>query len=104
MQNISLPSLGMRRKQNFDTAVLNFTFHVLSYSFFWLFLPPFFSFSVIYNVESFILLKVILGKLLGFDERKGRRVVEQDFQGNSRSMLHGFLHFSLVSLTELGSF
>ena len=44
---------------------------------------------------------MFLGKLLGFDERKGRWIVEKDFHGNFRSMLHVFLPFSLVSLTEL---
>ena len=45
-------------------------------------------------------------RILGLDEKKGtgRWVVEQDFHGNFRSMLHGFLPFSLVSLTELCSF
>ena len=50
MQNISLRSLGMRRKQNFeivfrfksDTAVLTFTFRFLSSPLFSLFLPHFF--------------------------------------------------------------
>ena len=43
-------------------------------------------------------------RILGLDEKKGRWVVEQDFHGNFRSMLHGFLPFSLVSLTEVCSF
>jgi len=42
----------------------------------------------------------LLGSL-GLYKRKGRWVVEQDFHGNFRSMLHGFLPFSPVSLTEL---
>ena len=50
MQNISLRSSGMRRKQNFDivfgfksdTAVLTFTFCFLSSPLFLLFLPHFF--------------------------------------------------------------
>ena len=50
MQNISLRSSGMRRKQNFeivfgfksDTAVLTFTFRFLSSLLFLLFLPHFF--------------------------------------------------------------
>ena len=50
MQNISLRSSGMRRKQNFDivfgfksdTAVLTFTFRFLSSLLFSLFLPHFF--------------------------------------------------------------
>ena len=43
-------------------------------------------------------------RILGLDEKKGRWVVEQDFHGNFRSMLHCFLPFSLVSLTEVCSF
>ena len=43
-------------------------------------------------------------RILGLDEKKGRWVVEQDFHGNFRSMLPGFLPFSLVSLTEVCSF
>ena len=48
MQNISLRSSAMHRKQNFeiglkrDTAVLNFTFHFLSSPPLSLFLPHFF--------------------------------------------------------------
>ena len=38
-------------------------------------------------------------KILGLDERKGRWLVEQDFHGIFRSMLHCFLAFSRVSLT-----
>ena len=41
-------------------------------------------------------------KILGLDERKGKWVVEQDiFTAIFGSTLHGFLPFSLVSLTEL---
>ena len=43
-------------------------------------------------------------RILGLDEKKGRWVVEQDFHGNFRSMLHGFCPFFPVSLTELCSF
>ena len=43
-------------------------------------------------------------KILELDKRKGRWVVEQDFHEIFRSMLHGFLPFSPVSLTELSSF
>ena len=32
-------------------------------------------------------------RILGLDEKKGRWVVEQDFHGNFRSMLHGFYLF-----------
>ena len=43
-------------------------------------------------------------RILGLGERKGRWVMEQDFQGFYRSTLHGFLPFSPVSLTEWCSF
>ena len=43
-------------------------------------------------------------RILGLGERKGRWAMEQDFRRDFRSMLHGFLPFSLVSLTELCSF
>ena len=65
MQNISLPSSGMHRKQNFDTALLNFTFHFLSSPFLLLFLPNFFLLVGVYNVEGFILLGKIFRKPLG---------------------------------------
>ena len=41
-------------------------------------------------------------RILGLDERKCRSVVEEDFM--ELFMLHGFLPFPPVSLTELGSF
>ena len=43
-------------------------------------------------------------RILQLGERKCREVVKQDFTEIFISMLHGFLPFSLVSLTELGSF
>ena len=44
-------------------------------------------------------------RILGLGERKGRWVVElKIFMAIFRSMLHGFLPFSPVSLTELCSF
>ena len=44
-------------------------------------------------------------RILGFDERKGRWVVEQEFYGNCRvNQLHdGFLPFPSVFFTELCS-
>ena len=39
-------------------------------------------------------------RILGLEERNGRWVVEEDFKEIFRSMLHGFLPFSPVSLTE----
>ena len=91
MQNISLWSSGMCKKQNFevvfgsksDTAVLTFTFCFLSSPLFLLFLPPFFSCSG--HWVGFILVGKDLRKafrILGWDERKGRWVVEQDFHGS----------------------
>ena len=43
-------------------------------------------------------------RILGLGERKGRWAMEQDFMEIFRSMLHGFLPLSPVSLTELCSF
>ena len=43
-------------------------------------------------------------RILGLGERKGRWAMKQDFHGGFRSMLHGFLPLSPVSLTELCSF
>ena len=43
-------------------------------------------------------------RILELDKRKGRWVVEQDFHEIFRSMLHGFLPFSPVSVTGLSSF
>ena len=43
-------------------------------------------------------------RILGLGERKGRWAMEQDFHGDLRSLLHGFLPLSPVSLTELCSF
>ena len=88
MQNISLRSLGMCRKQNFEgfksnTAVLTLTFRFLSSPLFSLFLPHFFSLAG--HLVGFILVGRVFRKafrILGLDERKGRWVVEQDFHGN----------------------
>ena len=93
MQNISLHSSGMRRKQNFeifwvlgfksDTAVLTFTFRSLSSPLFSLFLPHFFSLAG--HLVGFILVGIVFRKafrILGFGERKGRWAMEQDFQGD----------------------
>ena len=81
MQNISLRSSGMRRKQNFeivfgfksDTAVLTFTFRFLSSLLFSLFLPYFFSLAG--HLVGFILVGRVFRKafrMLGLGERKGR--------------------------------
>ena len=92
MQNISLRSSGMRRKQNFeivfgfksDTAVLTFTFRFLSSLLFSLFLPHFF-FSLAGHLVGLILVGRVFRKdfrILGLGERKGRWVMEQDFHGD----------------------
>ena len=81
MQNISLWSSGMRRKQNFEVA---FTFRFLSLSLFSFFLPHFFFFSWALILVGFILVGKVFRKafrILGLDERKGRWVVKQDFHG-----------------------
>ena len=81
MQNISLRSLGMRRKQNFeivfgfksDTAVLTFTFRFLSSPLFSLFLLHFFSLAG--NLVGFILVGRVFRtafRILGLGERKCR--------------------------------
>ena len=70
MQNISLQSSGMRKKKNFKIVFL-----VLSSPLFSLFLPNFFI-SFVGHLVGFIF------KILETDERKGRWVVEQDFQVN----------------------
>ena len=43
-------------------------------------------------------------RILGLGERKGRWAMEQILMQICRSMLHGFLPLSPVSLTELCSF
>ena len=86
-----------------DTAVLTFTFHLLSGPLFSLLLPQFFSLAgylVGFILEGKVFRKAF--RILGLDERKGRWVVEQDFRIEIfKSMLHGFLLFSVVSLTEV---
>lgn len=79
MQNISLRSSGMRRKQPFFT----FTFPFLSSPLFSLFLLIFFSLAG--HLEGFILMGRVFRKafrILGICERKGRWVMEQDFHGD----------------------
>ena len=113
MQNISLRSSGMHRKQKFeivfrfksDTAVLTFTFRFLSSLLFLLFLPHFFSLAG--HLVGFILVGRFFRKafrILGLDERKGMWVVEQDFHCNFQVNVTRFLPFSVVSLTEFCSF
>ena len=78
MQNISLRSSGMRRKQNFD-----FDF-ALSPPFFFRFFCLIF-FSLAGHLVGFILVGRVFRKvfrILGSGERKGRWVMEQDFHGD----------------------
>ena len=95
MQNISLRSLDMHRKQNFeivlefksDTAVLAFTFRFLSFPLFFTFLASFFfscwAFSRLhFGAKSF--------RILGLGERKGRWAMEQDFHGDLQVNLTWF--------------
>ena len=99
MQNISLRSSGMPRKQNFDsvfgfksdTAVLTFTFPFLSSPCFLLFLLIFFSLAG--HLVGFILMGRVFRKafrILGLGERKGRWVMEQDFHGDLQVNLAWF--------------
>ena len=92
MQNTSLQSSGMRRKQNFevvfgfkgDTAVVTFTFRFLSTPVFSLFLPHFFSLAG--HLIGFVLVGSRVFRkafrILGLDERKGQWAMEQDFHGD----------------------
>ena len=74
MQNISLRSSGMRRKQNFAfSPPLFFRFSCLIF------------FSLAEHLVGFILVGKVVRKafrILVLDERKGRWEVEQDFHGN----------------------
>ena len=77
MQNISLQSSGMRRKQNVK-----------------IFLPHFFSFAG--HLVGFSLVGEVFRKafrILGLDERKGRWVVEQDFHCNFLVNITWFFSF-----------
>ena len=80
MQNISLRSLGIRRKQtNFD-----FYFSLCLLPSFFAFLASFL-FSLAGHLVGFILVGIVFRKafrILGLGERKGRWVMEQDFHGD----------------------
>jgi len=91
VQNISLRSSGMCRKQNFeivfgfksDTAVLTFSFPFLSSPLFSLFLLIFFSLAG--HLVVFILVEKVSGKtlmILGLNERKGRWLWDKIFFSN----------------------
>ena len=85
MQNISLRSSGMRRKQNFDISLS--------------LLPSFFAFlaslffSLAGHLVGFILVGTVFRKafrILGLGERKGRWVMEQDFHGDFQVLVTWF--------------
>ena len=103
MQNISLRSSGMRRKQNFEK---NFDFLGLkvtqqSWLLLFAFSPPFFFrfsclifFSLAGHLVGFILVGRVFRKafrILGLGERKGRWVMEQDFHGDFQVNVTWFL-------------
>ena len=99
MQNISLRSSGMRRKQNFfgfksDTAVLTFTFRFLSSPLFSLFLPHFFFLAG--HLVGFVLVGRVFRKafrILGLGEREGRWAMEHDFHGHFQVNVTRFFAF-----------
>ena len=109
MQDISFLSSGIRRNQNFETAqqswLLLFAF---SPSLFFRFSCLIF-FSLAEQLVGFILVGKVVRKafgIFGLDERKGIWVVKQNFHETFqvKTMLHGFLSFSSVSLTKSCSF
>ena len=90
MQNISLQSSGVCRKQNFgivfgfksNPSVLTFRFRFLSSPLFLLFMS---CFSLAGHLVGFILVGKVFRKafrILGLDERKVSWVVEKDFHAN----------------------
>ena len=96
IQNISVRSLSICRKQNFEseTAVLTFTFRFLS--------SPLFCFSCIifFLVLGILVGFILVGKvckkafrILGLGERKGSWAVEQDFHGNFQVNVTWFFAF-----------
>ena len=110
----------MRRKQNFDIVfgfkkvaqhfrLSLFAFSPsLSFRFPCLIVILFFFFQLAGHLVGFILVGRVSEKpfiILELGAQKGRRVMEQAFHGDFRSVLHGFfLAVSPVSLTELCSF
>ena len=90
MQNISLRSSGMCRKQNFEVLGLKVTQQ--SWLLLFAFCPPLFFrfFCLIFfplagHLVGFILVGIVFRKafrILGLGERKGRWAIEQDFHGD----------------------
>ena len=102
IQNISLQSLGMCRKQNFEivfglksgTTVLTFTFRFLSSPLFSLFLPHFFSFAG--HLEGFSFVGKVFRtafKILRLNKRKDRWVIEQNCHRNFQVNVRWFFAF-----------
>ena len=103
MQNISLRSSGIRRKQNFEFLRLKVTQQS------WLLLfalspPLFFRFSCLlfFSLAGHLVGFILVGRafrkafrILGLGERKGRWVMEQDFHGNFRVTVTWF--FAVLS-------
>ena len=99
MQNISLRSSGMRRKQNFE-IVFGFKSDIAVLTLLFAFSPPFFFrfsclvfFSLAGHLVRFILVGRVFRKafrILGLGERKGRWVMEQDFQGDFQVLVTCF--------------
>ena len=87
MQNISLRSSGMRRKQNFD-IVFGFKSDTAVFYFSLSLLPSFFAFlaSFFFPLAGHLVGLILVGRvfrkafrILGSGERKGKWVMEQDF-------------------------
>ena len=102
MQNISLRSSGIRRKQNFRNFWVSKWHSSLDFYFSLSLLPSFFAFlasfcfSLAGHLVGFILVGKVFNKafrILGLDERKGRRVVEQNFHGNFQVNITWFFAF-----------
>ena len=91
---ISFQSSGMHRKEHF----LTFTFRVLSSPLFrFSSLPQFF--FLFSHLAGFILVGKVFRKafrILGLDERKGRKVVEQNFQENFQVNVTCIIGFFLL--------
>ena len=93
MQNISLRSSGMRRKQNFEIFPFS---PPLFFRFSWSFFFFFFFFFLAGHLVDFILIGRVFRKafgILGLGERKGRWAKEQDFQGDLQVKLARFFAF-----------
>ena len=99
MQNISLRSSGMRRKQNF----LGLKVTQQSWLLLFAFSPPLFLcfsclnfFYLAGHLVGFILVGIVFGKafrISELDERKGWWLVEQDFHGNFQVNVTWFFAF-----------